>query len=165
MMLLPPIERFFERVLVGDDCWEWVGNKMPTGYGLFSWKPNGNDPQPITFRAHRWAYELFVGDIPEGLSIDHLCSNPSCVRPTHLEPVTHAENMRRAVERRDSTQPSVPAPNKQGQRDHGWGEGRTHGRVSTYSYGCRCELCRTAWRLAGRRYRAKKQQLTEKEPA
>lgn len=41
---------------------------------------------------HRWAYERFVGFIPERFDIDHLCRNPSCVNVAHLEPVTHREN-------------------------------------------------------------------------
>jgi hypothetical protein len=45
--------------------------------------------------AHRLVYELLVGQIPEGLVIDHLCRNPRCVRPDHLEPVTQGENVRR----------------------------------------------------------------------
>lgn len=46
--------------------------------------------------AHRWAYELVVGPIPVGLTIDHLCRNPACVRPSHLEVVTMLENNLRA---------------------------------------------------------------------
>jgi hypothetical protein len=68
-------------------CWEWTGAKMPTGYGHF---------QGTT--AHRASYEMFVGPIPEGLHVDHLCMNKSCVNPAHLEPVTPAENNRRAHE-------------------------------------------------------------------
>lgn len=45
--------------------------------------------------AHRFVYELLVGPIPAGLTIDHLCRVTSCVRPDHLEPVTNAENVRR----------------------------------------------------------------------
>ena len=47
--------------------------------------------------AHRWSYEHFVGHIPDGLTIDHLCRNRRCVRPDHLEPVTSGENTRRAM--------------------------------------------------------------------
>jgi hypothetical protein len=48
--------------------------------------------------AHRWAYEHFVGPIPEGLEIDHGCFVHACVNPGHLEPVTHQENVRRRHE-------------------------------------------------------------------
>ena len=49
--------------------------------------------------AHVVAYELFVGPVPDGRELDHLCRVPACVRPTHLEPVTHAENLRRGLHR------------------------------------------------------------------
>ena len=48
-----------------------------------------------TMPAHRYAYEELVGPIPEGLQLDHLCRNRSCVNPDHLEPVTCRENLRR----------------------------------------------------------------------
>jgi len=70
-------------------CWVWTAMKTAAGYGEF-W-PSG----PRMMYAHRLAYELLVGKIPEGLQIDHLCRNPSCCNPEHLEPVTQAENMRR----------------------------------------------------------------------
>jgi hypothetical protein len=44
---------------------------------------------------HRWVYEQLVGPIPAGLVLDHLCRNPACVRPMHLEPVTQQENILR----------------------------------------------------------------------
>jgi hypothetical protein len=49
----------------------------------------------VTVKAHRFAYMLLVGAIPPGLTLDHLCGQPACVRPEHLEPVTNAENLRR----------------------------------------------------------------------
>ena len=70
-------------------CWEWTGAKWK-GYGQF-----GTQITPGKWRnvkAHRFAYEMFVGPIPEGLQLDHLCRNPGCVNPDHLEPVTNREN-------------------------------------------------------------------------
>lgn len=80
--------RFWEKVEKTDTCWNWAAYKRADGYGEF-WL-NGQSRY-----AHRVAYELEVGEIPEGLTIDHLCRNTSCVNPSHLEPVTHAENVRR----------------------------------------------------------------------
>lgn len=76
-----------------DGCWHWTGAKYGNGYGAF-WTGHRNE------RAHRAMYELLVGAIPTGLTIDHLCSVRHCVNPAHLEPVTLAENVRRGYERR-----------------------------------------------------------------
>lgn len=61
------------------------------GYGKFRpW-------EGVTRWAHRFAYELTFGTIPEGLELDHLCRHPRCVNPWHLEAVTPKENMRRSL--------------------------------------------------------------------
>jgi hypothetical protein len=72
-------------------CWEWQRARDPLGYGRL--RANGG-----TVLAHRFVYEEQRGPIPENLSLDHLSRNPSCVNPDHLEPVTHAENLRRGRE-------------------------------------------------------------------
>lgn len=82
-------ERFWARVDRTGDCWLWMGSKNKHGYGTFVAEP------PKRIGAHRFAYEEERGPIPVGMEIDHLCGNPSCVRPAHLEVVTHEENMRR----------------------------------------------------------------------
>ncbi|MFI5629195.1 HNH endonuclease signature motif containing protein [Streptomyces sp. NPDC051664] len=73
-------------------CWEWRGERNKQGYGYY--RVSGK-----RHYAHRASYEAVVGPIPDGLEIDHLCVNPPCINPAHLEPVTHAENQRRAAER------------------------------------------------------------------
>lgn len=68
------------------ECWTWTGARNPKGYGSVA------DGRGGSMLAHRKAYEHLVGPIPEGLTIDHLCLNKSCVNPAHMEPVTRAEN-------------------------------------------------------------------------
>lgn len=70
-------------------CWWWIGARAK-GYGIMK-RPCVN----AIDSAHRIAYEHFVGPIPAGLQLDHLCRNPSCVNPAHLEPVTCRENLLR----------------------------------------------------------------------
>lgn len=89
-------ERFWEKVDTSGDCWEWTAYKLPTGYGRF--RVGGADKNGgHIVMAHRWAYEVLVGQILEGLVLDHLCRNPGCVNPNHLEPVTDRENLRRGM--------------------------------------------------------------------
>lgn len=73
-------------------CWLWTASQDGHGYGQLS---NRRGVSP--YKAHRIAYELFVGSIPDGLTLDHLCRIPSCVNPAHLQPVTLRENILRGV--------------------------------------------------------------------
>jgi hypothetical protein len=86
-------ERFWRSVHKTETCWVWSGANNGRGYGKF-WISKGRSAY-----AHRVAYEHLVGPIPDGLTIDHLCFNTRCIRPDHLEPVTLAENVRRAQAR------------------------------------------------------------------
>ena len=85
-----PIGRFWSHVEKTDGCWFWRGNRRRRG-GYGSFYIHGRNTS-----AHRAAYEMLVGPIPDALVLDHLCCEPSCVNPSHLEPVTVAENSRRA---------------------------------------------------------------------
>lgn len=81
--------RFMQKVVINENgCWVWQRYINPGGYGLT--KVNRK-----TVIAHRAAYEMFVGPIGEGLTIDHTCRTRACVNPEHLEPVTIQENLRR----------------------------------------------------------------------
>lgn len=88
-----PIERFTSRFVERgpDDCWEWTGAKTRDGYGTF-W-PDGRAGGKQY--GMRFSYEHYVGPIPDGLTLDHLCRNKGCVNPAHLEPVTMQANLRR----------------------------------------------------------------------
>ena len=85
---MPLVDRFWMKVQKTDGCWNWTGAKLIPGYGTIQ-------DNHRKMRAHRLAYELLVGPIPDGLVLDHLCRNKGCVRPDHLEAVTQAENLMR----------------------------------------------------------------------
>lgn len=82
------VERFWAKVRKTPECWWWTGSVGGGGYGRF-YRGGGKEA------AHRWAYRHEVGPIPEGLTLDHLCRNRPCVRPSHLEPVSLRENILR----------------------------------------------------------------------
>lgn len=115
-------ERFWAKVdrLEGtDDCWLWRGYISPSGYGRFTYGDLGH-------LAHRFAYEDHIGPIPTGLTLDHLCRNPACVRPDHLEPVSNAENIQRAAQARTHCI-----------RGHAYVDGNIYTRPSTGRRECR----------------------------
>ena len=86
--------RFFATITKRPDgCWLWTGSPGNTGYvrAFFDGK---------RWLVHRWAYTHFVGPIPDGFVIDHLCRRITCVNPAHLEAVTQQENIRRSLPQR-----------------------------------------------------------------
>lgn len=101
-------------------CWNWTASTNSRGYGTWAVQQN-------TKLAHRVAYTALVGEIPDGLTIDHLCRNKLCVNPAHLEAVTLEENLRRAAESRTPCR---------------------HGRATTFADGhlipFHCDECRRA---------------------
>lgn len=105
--------------IVPGECWPWLASLDNKGYGKIS----VNNKQVGAYRA---AYESFVGPVPQGLELDHLCRNRRCINPSHLEPVTHQENCRRGF----------------GSVTHCW-RGHPFDDANTYLYGGKrcCKAC------------------------
>ncbi len=132
--------RFWGKVNKDTDsgCWEWLGC-CAMGYGSFWF--NGR-----YMKAHRYAYETLIGEVPIGLELDHLCRNRRCVNPNHMEPVTRGENIRRGL---------LPDIGRQYQlskthcpQGHPYDEQNTYLRPDRNGRDCR--ICR---REAGKRWR------------
>lgn len=118
----------FHRQVQPDGCWTLRLKIDPTnGYSRIRINGKGR-------WAHRVSYEAFVGPIPEGLHIDHLCRNRSCVNPAHLEPVTPLVNTRRSPIAHGSEQ-ACP-------RGHRYDDANTY-RASGRRY---CRTCQAAYR-------------------
>lgn len=87
-------DEFLERFLLGfspepmSGCWIWLKSLTPSGYGQVSFQGRATV-------AHRVSYQIFIGPIPEGLTLDHLCRVRCCINPSHVEPVSRGENVRR----------------------------------------------------------------------
>lgn len=133
--------RFWPKVVVTESCWLWTASTTPAGYGTFRTSERG------TTTAHRAAYQMFVGPIPEGMVLDHLCRNRACVNPEHLEPVTSRENVLRGIGPHRTRR-------RYEQRTHcGAGHPLTGDNLILRTDGgrYRCRTCFNAWRRAQRR--------------
>lgn len=76
--------------LSDDECWLWTARRLTCGYGSLGFQKRRR-------LAHVWAYECWIGQIPEGFQIDHLCRNRRCINPRHLEAVTQRTNILRGT--------------------------------------------------------------------
>lgn len=130
---LTPEQTFWMKVGEPDEfgCWPWLGGMHPSGHGTAHHEGR-------SVYAHRLAYESLIGPIPPGLQLDHLCRNPSCVNPLHLDPVTSAVNTARGVHRRASATAC--------ERGHEYREGS----YSISRGARRCNVCRREDYLATR---------------
>ena len=85
------LARLNRKIRIQDnDCWEWLGNQTTNGYGKHQIGP-GHKERVV----HRIAYEHYIGEIPPGMQLDHLCRNQICCNPQHMEVVTPSENTKR----------------------------------------------------------------------
>lgn len=132
------MERFWSKVEKADGCWNWNGYRDTKGYGAF-----GLDRK--VQKAHRVAYILAFGEIPEGAHILHSCDNPPCVNPAHLRAGTRTDNMQDKVLRGRHFQSNQTRC----KRDHPLNE------MNTYITPDGRRNCRTCRIAAKRAYRAR----------
>ena len=82
------VQRFWAKVDKTGECWNWTASKSVQGYGQFVTKTK------VKKFAHRFAYELIVGNIPADHDLHHQCECRGCVNPAHLVPLKHGDHMR-----------------------------------------------------------------------
>ena len=124
--ILTDRERFdIKYKIVESGCWEWQGAISDTGYGALTIKGK-------TIHAHRYSYQINIGDIPKGMFICHKCDNRKCVNPNHFFLGTNGDNMLDAREK--GRMPTAKCPSR-----------------TSYNNGCRCDGCKELARLHGRK--------------
>lgn len=131
-------ERFWSKVDATGPCWEWTASIGKTGgYGKYTIPFRDGSGKSKHVYAHRYAYEILVGPVPDGMDLDHLCRIRKCVNPDHLEPVSRRENLRRGIG-------LVAANMGKTHCDHGheFNEENTHRTAQGYR---QCKVCRRAY--------------------
>jgi hypothetical protein len=126
-----------------DQCWDWPNGRNQYGYGTYL------DEQGKRRSAHRVAYEMAKGTIPDGLVIDHLCRNRACINPAHLEAVTTRTNVLRS-----SCKTALNFRKTHCKNGHEFTPENTYTPKTKYGGGRICRTCQAEYhRVHGVRYR------------
>lgn len=143
------VARFWSKVKKGKDteCWIWTAGSRGKGYGNF-WI------EGATENAHRLSYYMAHGPVPEGLELDHICRNRSCVNPAHLQPVTKSENNLRGDNPRLSSERAKARHAARTHCKHGH-EFTEENTAINYRNGFKIRSCRTCSRAVQQRWKKK----------
>lgn len=138
-VVIPVEVRFAQKYRVDEEsgCWVWTAGLMSNGYAQFRQSTSKNG------HGHRFAYEHFVGSVPKGYTIDHLCRNRACVNPEHLEAVPHRINVLRSKNAAAKNAVKTHCP-----KGHPYDRANTYSNPKTGRRSCRaCMLVATKkWR-------------------
>lgn len=133
------LNRIQRKINKTESCWLWTGSCFASGYGQVKFQRRNR-------RVHRLVYELLVGPIPDGMTLDHLCKIKNCVNPAHLEVVTGKENTLRGT-----------APSAINARKTHCPQGHAFSEYGYISIGARnCRLCKREQCLKSARKRRAK---------
>lgn len=145
----PAVERALAKVSYEHGCWVFHGSRLPAGYGKIG-SDGGRAGRMVL--VHRLMYETFVGPIPDGHDIDHLCRNTSCCNPIHLEAVTRQTNVERGIGWRNGVEAAALSAKSETHCSHGHEFTVENTYLYTTKSGERkrfCRACRAAYNSAG----------------
>ena len=129
------MQKFWKKVDKTEDCWLWTGYTDQDGYGIAHLHRKNQ-------KAHRMAWQLMIGEIPEGTQLHHACHTPNCVNPAHLEPVMPSVHAKRHSDTKTHCK-----------NGHEYSENSFYyvENLATGNRGRRCRVCNREWQAGWRK--------------